>query len=74
LFGIARHQRQQTYRNRARCQAIVVTFADEIRARTQAQTPSTSGDNLGHEQRLAQLEASLAKLPREERLLVILRY
>jgi DNA-directed RNA polymerase specialized sigma24 family protein len=32
LFGIARHQYQQAYRNRVRRQAIVVTFADEIRA------------------------------------------
>jgi hypothetical protein len=53
LFGIARHQCQQAYRNRARCQAIVATFADEIRARTQAQTPPVPGDSPGHEQRLA---------------------
>jgi RNA polymerase sigma-70 factor (ECF subfamily) len=74
LFGIARHQCQQAYRNRARRQAIVVTFADEIRARTQAEAPPAPGHSLEHEQLLARLEASLAQLPREERLIVILRY
>ena len=61
LFGIARHQCQQAYRNRARRQAIVVTFADEIRARTQAEAPPAPGVSLGHEQQLTQLEASLAQ-------------
>jgi RNA polymerase sigma-70 factor (ECF subfamily) len=74
LFGIARHQCQQAYRNRARRQAIVVTFANEIQARTQAEAPPAPGHSLEHEQLLARLEASLAQLPREERLIVILRY
>lgn len=33
LFGIARHKCQQAYRNRARRQAIAMTFAEERRAR-----------------------------------------
>jgi DNA-directed RNA polymerase specialized sigma24 family protein len=39
LFSIACHHCQQAYRNRARRQAIVVTFANEIRACTQAEAP-----------------------------------
>jgi RNA polymerase sigma-70 factor (ECF subfamily) len=74
LFGIARHQCQQTYRNRARRQAIVGTFADEIRGQTQAEASPAPGHHLEHAQLRAQLEASLAQLPREERLIVILRY
>lgn len=51
-----------------------MTFADEIRTCTQAQAPPAPGQRLEHTQQLARLQASLAQLPREERLIVILRY
>jgi RNA polymerase sigma-70 factor (ECF subfamily) len=74
LFGIAKLKCLKEFRNRTRRQAIIEAHTEEIRACTQGAAPSAPGDSLEHEQLLERLKLSLDQLPREERLLVILRY
>jgi RNA polymerase sigma-70 factor (ECF subfamily) len=74
LFGIAKLKCLQEYRNRTRRQAIIEAHTEEIRAGTQGAAPSAPGESLEHKQLLARLKVSLDQLPREDRLLVILRY
>src|SRR5215471_3983246 len=74
LFGIAKLKCLQEYRNRTRRQAIIEAHTEEIRACTQGAGPSAPGESLEHAQLLERLKVSLDQLPREDRLLVILRY
>jgi RNA polymerase sigma-70 factor (ECF subfamily) len=73
VFGIAQHKCQQAYRNRARRRAITQTFGDEIRQRAHGGGFPTPGDEGDHVV-LARLNACLAQLQAEERMLLSLRY
>jgi RNA polymerase sigma-70 factor (ECF subfamily) len=74
LFGIARNKCQQTYRNRARRQAIDEEHLKVIRERAHAQGPLSPEDAFAHATLHGQLHDSLSKLPSEDRILLTLWY
>ena len=74
LYGIARNKCQQMYRNRARRSEIAHMFLEEIRERVHGDTPASPEVGVTASSQLQQLQASLAKLPDEDRILLNLRY
>jgi RNA polymerase sigma-70 factor, ECF subfamily len=74
LFGIARHKCQQTYRNRARRQAIDEEHLEVIQERAHAQEPTAPEDKIADAALRTQLHDSLSKLPNEDRILLTLWY
>jgi len=75
LFGIARNKCQQMYRNRARRQAIARTFVTEIRIHAHAEESDPQGGGEADAAALrTRLQASLAQLRDEDRMLLSLWY
>jgi RNA polymerase sigma factor (sigma-70 family) len=74
LFGIARNKCQQTYRNRARRQAIDEEHLEVIQERAHAQEPMSPEDAIAHATVRGRLHDSLTKLPTEDRILLTLWY
>ena len=74
LFGIARNKCQQTFRNRARRQAIAQTFLADIRQQAHAESLPTPEALLAAETQQSLLHNSLAHLRDVERMLLVLRY
>jgi RNA polymerase sigma factor (sigma-70 family) len=72
LFGIARNKCQQTYRNRARRQAIDEEHLEVIQERAHAQEPMSPEDAIAHATVRGRLHDSLTKLPTEDRILLTL--
>jgi RNA polymerase sigma-70 factor, ECF subfamily len=74
LFGIARNKCQQTYRNRARRQAIDEEHLAVIQERAHAQGPTSPEDAIAHATVRGRLHDCLSKLPAEDRILLTLWY
>ena len=74
LFGIARNKCQQTFRNRARRQAIDEEHLKAIQERAHAQGSRSPEDVIAHTTLHGQLHDSLNKLSSEDRILLTLRY
>jgi RNA polymerase sigma-70 factor (ECF subfamily) len=74
LFGIARHKCQQTYRNRARRQAIAQTCLEDIRVHAHAEGANSPEGLVAYAAQKAQLSDSLAKLRPEDRIVLTLWY
>jgi RNA polymerase sigma-70 factor (ECF subfamily) len=74
LFGIARHKCQQTYRNRARRQAIAQTCLEDIRLHAHAEGSTSPEGLLAHAAQKARLADSLAQLRPEDRIVLTLWY
>jgi RNA polymerase sigma-70 factor (ECF subfamily) len=74
LFGIARNKCQQTYRNRARRQAIDEEQLEVIQERAHAQEPRSPEDAIADANIHGHLHDSLSKLPSEDRIILTLWY
>jgi RNA polymerase sigma factor (sigma-70 family) len=74
LFGIARNKCQQSYRNRARRQAIDEEQLEVIQERAHAQEPRSPEDALADANLHGQLHDNLRKLPSEDRIVLTLWY
>ncbi len=74
LFGIARHQCQQAFRNRDCRRAIDRAFMEDARQRVHATDPDSPEYSMIQATELEWFQASLAKLREEERILLNLRY
>ena len=74
VFGIARHKCQQSYRNRARRQAIDQDSLGVIQERAHAQGPTSPEDEFAHASVRSQLHDCLTKLPSEDRIVLTMWY